>query len=261
MSQQTLTNHFSTNTSFFAQFALASYGLLAYLVGVAGLSTIILAYAGLIPFGLLQVTDNPWLAGAINVGLLVLFALQHSVMARPAFKAWLNRYLPEATQRSHFVWTSGVVSAILVFCWQPLSGSIWQFSGNAAWALWAVFGFGWAYLLAATFAINHFDLFGLRQVWFAMQNTPYQPVPFKEHWMYRYSRHPIMLGVLIGIWALPAMSASHFMMSIGLSVYIAIGLYFEERDLIAVWGQHYKDYRQRVGLLWTLPAPSLTSTR
>lgn len=253
MSQQALTTHFTSNDSFARQFALASYSLLAYLVGVAGLSTIILAYAGLIPLGLLTVTSNPWLAGAINIALLVLFALQHSIMARPAFKNWLNRYLPEATQRSHFVWTSGVVSAILVVCWQPLAGEIWQFEGYAAWAIWAVFGFGWAYLLAATFAINHFDLFGLRQAWFAIQGTAYQPVAFKEHWMYRYSRHPIMLGVLIGIWALPSMSASLLMMSIGLTVYIAIGLYFEERDLIKLWGKQYLDYRNRVGLLWTLP--------
>lgn len=252
MSQQSLTNNISTNTSFSRQLALASYSLLAYLIGVAGLSAIILAYAGLIPLGLLTVTDSPWLAGGINIGLLVLFAVQHSVMARPAFKQWLNRYLPEATQRSHFVWTSGVVSALLVFCWQPLTGHIWQLEGIAAGVMWAIFSLGWAYLLAATFAINHFDLFGLRQVWFAIKNTPYQPVPFKEHWMYRYSRHPIMLGVLIGIWALPTMNASLLMMSIGLTVYIAIGLYFEERDLIQCWGKQYLDYRNRVGLLWTL---------
>lgn len=255
MSQYTPAIYATPTHSFLRTFTLASYSLLSYLVGVAGLSTIILAYAGLIPLGLLQVTDNPWAAIAINCALLIVFALQHSVMARPAFKHWLNQCLPEATQRSHFVWTSGVVSAILVFCWQPITGQIWQVEGQAAWVVWAIFGFGWAYLLAATFAINHFDLFGLRQVWFAIKHEPYQPVAFKEHWMYRYSRHPIMLGVLIGIWALPSMDASLLMMSVGLTAYIAIGLYFEERDLIKVWGQQYRDYQQRVGLLWTLRQP------
>ncbi len=231
--------------------ALLGYGALSYLVGVAGLSTIIFAYAGLIPLGLIPLTNETSGAIAINIALLLLFGLQHSIMARPKFKNWLNQFLPESTQRSHFVWTSGVVSAILVAFWQPIEGQLWQVEGGVAWSLWVVFGFGWAYLLAATFAINHFDLFGLRQVWLAAQNKPYEQVPFKERWMYRFSRHPIMLGVLIGIWALPSMSASLFMMSVGLTLYIAIGLYFEERDLIRAWGDRYRDYKNRVGLLFT----------
>jgi uncharacterized membrane protein len=115
--------------------------------------------------------------------------------------------------------------------------------------LWLGFGFGWAYLLAASFAINHWDLFGLRQVWLAAMGLEYTPVAFKEHWMYRYSRHPIMLGVLIGIWCLPTMSASMLMLSIGLTVYMVIGVYFEERDLVRQWGQSYVEYKKRVGAL------------
>ncbi len=230
---------------------LLGYGILSYLVGVGGLSAIIFAYAGVIPLGLVPLTDHISGALSINVALLLIFGLQHSIMARPKFKNWLNQFLPESTQRSHFVWTSGVVSAILVLLWQPIEGQLWHVEGGLAWSLWAVFSFGWGYLLAATFAINHFDLFGLRQVWFAAQNKPYESVPFKEHWMYRYSRHPIMLGVLIGIWVLPSMSASLFVMSVGLTIYIAIGLYFEERDLIRTWGGRYREYKSRVGLLFT----------
>ncbi len=238
-------------SEFIKPIALLGYGLLSYLVGVAGLSAIIVAYAGFIPLGFVSFTNTTSIAVSINIALLFMFGLQHSIMARPKFKNWINQYLPESTQRSHFVWTSGVVSVLLVIFWQPIEGQVWQVEEDLAWLLWAAFGFGWAYLLAATFAINHFDLFGLRQVWFAAQNKPYEQVPFKEHWMYRYSRHPIMLGVLIGIWAIPSMSTSLFMMSIGLTLYIVIGLYFEERDLVRIWGDRYRDYKNRVGLLFT----------
>jgi len=111
---------------------------------------------------------------------------------------------------------------------------------------------GWAYLLAASFAINHFDLFGLRQAWYASRNEDCPDLAFKEHWMYRYSRHPIMLGVLIGIWFPAHMDGSRLMLSIGLSLYMLIGIYFEERDLVRQWGAQYEDYKKRVGALWTL---------
>ena len=131
---------------------------------------------------------------------------------------------------------------------------MWRAQGVLHWILLAVGLTGWAYLFAATFAINHWDLFGLRQSWFAAKNRTYEQVPFKEHWMYRYSRHPIMLGVLLGIWMIPAMSVSQCLLSSGLTLYGIIGVYFEERDLIRQWGQGYLNYRRRVGALFTLPS-------
>ena len=231
---------------------IMAYAIGAYFIGVAGLGAIILAMADLLPLGhVLVFTESTAGAISINILLLLAFALQHSIMARPAYKAWSARYLPQSMDRANFVLASGAASLLLVAGWQPLDSRIWVSEGLSQFALWGLFGFGWAYLLAATFAINHFDLFGLRQAWFALHGEEYQPVPFKENWMYRYSRHPIMLGALIGIWCLPAMNGSQLMLAIGMSVYIAIGLYFEERDLVRQWGQHYEAYRQRVGALWT----------
>lgn len=223
------------------------YSVLAYNLGVAGLGILILAMAGLIPLGGVVVfTNSPGLAVSINLLLLALFGVQHSVMARPAFKRRFRRSFAHALERSTFVWASGLAMALCVLFWQPLQGVVWQSEGILRIVLWAGFAFGWAYLLAATFAINHFDLFGLRQAWLEARGKTYAEVAFKEHWMYRYSRHPIMLGALLGVWCVPTMTASMLMLSLGLTLYIAIGLYFEERDLIRQWGQSYLNYKHRV---------------
>lgn len=233
--------------------AVMTYGISAYSLGVAGLSVLIFAVAGIIPFGLLGVvSDSPFISALLNIGLLTLFGLQHSVMARQSFKDKLYQVIPRALERSTFVWTSGAVLAFITLAWQPLPGYLWQSTGTLNTVLWAGFAFGWTYLLAATFAINHWDLFGLRQTWLASNNIEYSQVAFKEHWMYRYSRHPIMLGVLIGVWCVPAMSWSTFSLSAGLTLYIFVGLYFEERDLIRQWGREYREYQQRVRALLPL---------
>lgn len=228
------------------------YSTCCYALGVAGLASFILAMAGLLPLGLFAVSESIWLASLINIVLLLLFGLQHSVMARKSFKQKFNALFPQAVERSTFVLASGLVLALTVVAWQPLPGEVWHSSGTLNILLWAGFAFGWVYLLAATFAINHFDLFGLRQAWLAAIGKPYTQVAFKEHWMYRYSRHPIMLGVIIGTWCVPHMTASMLMLAVGMTLYIAVGVYFEERDLIKQWGQRYLDYRQQVGALITL---------
>ena len=117
--------------------------------------------------------------------------------------------------------------------------------------MWVGFAFGWSYLLAASFAINHFDLFGLRQVWLEAMNRPYEAPEFKQNWMYRFSRHPIMLGALIGMWCVPDMTASKFLLTLLMTIYVFIGVGFEERDLIRAWGNTYKDYKKRVGMFVT----------
>jgi len=251
---RTATNSSAIEAGFTRSVALVAYSLVSYLVGVAGLSLLILETAGLVPLGVFHLADGPLMAVVIDVGLLLLFGVQHSVMARASFKKRLQRILPAALERSTFVWTSGVALGAAVLFWQTIDGGvIWQTRGVASWLLLAGGAFGWIYLFAATFAINHWDLFGLRQGWLAARGQEYRDVAFKEQWMYRYSRHPIMLGALIGIWSLSTMTATQFFLSGGLTLYIAIGVYFEERDLIRQWGSSYLDYKRRVGALLSTP--------
>ncbi len=250
---RTATNSPAIDAGFARSVALLTYSLLSYLVGVAGLGLLILATVGWVPLGMFHVADSPSAAAVLDGGLLLLFGVQHSVMARASFKKRLHRILPAPLERSTFVWTSGVVLGAAVLCWQTTAGVIWRTEGFASRILSCGGVLGWIYLLAATFAINHWDLFGLRQGWLAARGQQYRNVAFKERWMYRYSRHPIMLGALIGLWSIPTMTAAQCFLSGGLTLYIVIGLYFEERDLIRQWGQSYLDYKRRVGALISWP--------
>ncbi len=233
---------------------LALYGLSSYAIGFSGLLAIIFSMAGFIPLGsMVVITDNAVLAIIINIALTLVFGLQHSIMARPKFKEFFKSVFGEASERSTFVWTSGVCAFIMVAFWQPLTGFAWQVESQTAQiVLWAGFAIGWTYLVAATFAINHWDLFGLRQVWFALQNKSYVNPEFKENWMYRFSRHPIMLGVLIGIWCVPVMTMTKLVLALCFTVYIFIGVGFEEKDLIREFGKTYIDYKKRVGMFFTV---------
>lgn len=234
-------------------FGLIAYSVVAYFIGVAGLAALVLAMAGLLPLGhMVAITESSMVAAVINVLLLAFWGVQHSIMARPAFKQWVNQHLPAAIERSNYVLASGVAMLAVVLLWQPLSGVAWHIEGALSIPFWVLFVAGWSYLLAATFAINHFDLFGLRQAWLAAHGQAYSPLPFKESWMYRYSRHPIMLGALVGLWFTPHMTATALMMALGFTVYIAVGVYFEEQDLRDSFGERYEEYRQRVGALFTL---------
>jgi len=246
-----ITINASSRTQSLKSIGLIVYGLLAYNIGVAGLGLLILAMAGVLPLGQFLLPASSTLSAvSINLALLLLFGLQHSIMARPTFKKRFEKVLPQALERSTFVLASGLVLAITVLLWQPIEGWVWQTQGLLNYCLWGAFVFAWGYLLLATFAINHWDLFGLRQVWIAARGNNYSALEFKERWMYRYSRHPIMLGALLGVWCVPAMTVSMLMLSVGLSVYIAVGLYFEERDLVSQWGQAYLDYKKRVNALF-----------
>lgn len=229
-------------------------GVAAYLTGVSGLLALILAMGGLLPLGaIMPLTDRPWAALVINALLVGLFGLQHTIMARPAFKERLTRIIPAACERSAFVFVTGIIAMLIVALWQPVGGVLWQAApGTAAIIAWSAFAFGWTYLLAATFAIDHFDLFGLRQTWLAAVGRPYTKVRFKEHWMYRISRHPIMAGAVIGFWCAPTMTMTNMTMAALFTAYVFIGIRFEERDLVGEFGQDYISYRQRVGMLFTV---------
>ncbi|MEZ5572797.1 MAG: NnrU family protein [Halioglobus sp.] len=231
------------------KFTILIYGILSYLIGVTGLVSLIACFTGYAPFGFLWGTVtlelNPWLWNSVLIGL---WGVIHSVTARPAYKRVLTKIIPESAERPTYVLLAGITSVLLVGYWQPLSGHIWQIQSDIiANAVIALALFGWTFLLASTFAINHFDLFGLRQVYLNFKGQERPPLEFTERMMYRVIRHPIQTGVLIGIWATPSMSMTQLLLSLGFTAYIAVGLWFEERDLIAEHGADYLAYRQRTG--------------
>jgi protein-S-isoprenylcysteine O-methyltransferase Ste14 len=214
--------------------AIFAYGVAAYAIGVATLLALILVMLGVVQF-----TGGP--LGALGLGaglaldllLLVAFALQHSVMARPAFKARWTRIVPAAAERSTYLLATGLFLAPLLALWQPMPSVVWSVHTPALW--WMVLGLGlsgWAYLFAASFAINHFELFGLRQVYQAFRGRSLTEVPFRERWMYGFDRHPIMTGLLVGIWATPVMTWDHLVFAAGCTLYVWIGVHFEERSLL-----------------------------
>lgn len=183
--------------------------------------------------------------------LLGLFGTQHSVMARRSFKLWWTRIVPRAVERSTFVLFTSLVLALLFWQWRPIAEPIlWNVSRPvAARLLVAIFWLGWALVLVSTFLINHFELFGLEQVFSRLTGRKTAPAQFQTPLLYRYVRHPLYLGLLLGFWSVPVMSAGHLLFSAGASVYILIGIRFEERDLVAQFGDRYRRYRQEVGML------------
>jgi len=234
------------------------FGIGSYLVGVAALVAVILASLGAYAFtgGPVHIA-NPVLAGLFNSGLLVVFAVQHSVMARAAFKERWTRIIHPSMERSAFVLATGVLLLPLVVLWQPLPHVVWSTSSTIVReTLTGIALLGWAYLFLATFAINHFELFGLQQSWRGFHGRSPAPVPFREHWMYRFDRHPIMTGLLVGLWAAPEMTLGRLLFAAGFSAYIVIGVHFEERALRRQWGETYKSYSRRVpALVPTVSSP------
>ncbi|WP_158675227.1 methyltransferase family protein [Thiohalobacter thiocyanaticus] len=227
------------------------YSLIAYAAGMAAIAWLVASLAGLVPLGTAPLELHSTAGAlALNTILVLLFGLQHSVMARRHFKAWWTRVVPPPAERSTYVLASALALGLVIWLWQPLDAMIWSVSDPTARSvLWGLFAFGWLYLVAATYVTNHYDLFGLRQAWLHLRGREYTPVPFVRKWMYRYSRHPMMLGILIGIWATPEMSAGHLALALGLSGYIAIGVTLEERELAGHFGEPYRRYRREVGAL------------
>lgn len=188
-------------------------------------------------------------AVVVNLLLLSLFAIQHSVMARPAFKRWWAKFLPVACQRSTYVLLSSLILLLLFWQWRPIPAPVWQIDGTAAWLLIGIHWLGWLIVLTSTYMIDHFDLFGLRQAFAALRGAEMPAQSFRTPLLYKIVRHPLMLGFLLAFWATPAMTAGHLLFAIANTAYILVALQFEERDLIAEFGTTYQQYRRRVPML------------
>ena len=229
------------------------YGVAAYAACQAALLYFIGFSANLlVPRSVDVGAGAPWpQALATDLLLIVLFGVQHSVMARRGFKRWWTRVVPPVVERSTYVVATCIVLALLFWRWVPIAKPVvWQVDQPAGVALlWTLFGLGWLTTLVSTFLLNHFELFGLQQVFARLTGRRPAEGQFRTPLLYRYVRHPLYLGLLLGLWCVPVMTAGRLLFAAGLSLYILIGIAFEERDLLLQFGERYRRYREQVGML------------
>jgi protein-S-isoprenylcysteine O-methyltransferase Ste14 len=231
------------------------YGVASYVIFLV---TFLYAIAFVGGFAVPTRLDGPAVAPiatalAVNCLVLTLFAVQHSVMARRWFKERWTRIVSPIIERSTYVLFASLALMLVFWQWRPIGIQIWSVDNAAAQvALWALFATGWATVLTVTFLINHFDLFGLRQVWLALLGKPYTKITFRTPLPYRFVRHPLYFGFLLGFWMTPTMTLAHLVFAVATTAYIILAIQFEERDLITEHGPAYEEYRTRVPML--LPA-------
>jgi protein-S-isoprenylcysteine O-methyltransferase Ste14 len=227
------------------------YGVLMYGVFLATFTYAICFVGNIaVPKTIDSGAESPLLlAVAINALLLVAFAIQHSVMARQGFKRVWTQVVPRQLERSTYVLAASLVLMLLLWQWRPIPQTVWELHGAAATVLSVTFWLGWAILLTSTFLINHFELFGLKQVWTYLRQNEHTETKFRTPSLYKVVRHPLYLGFVIAFWSAPRMSLGHLIFAIATTGYILLGIYFEERDLVKAHGEAYRKYRERVPML------------
>ena len=240
------------------------YGVVTYALFL-GVILYAIAFVGDLP---VPKTIDTGATGPLGTGLIIdtmllgLFALQHSVMARPAFKRWWTRYVPQPVERTTYVLLASLIMIALFWYWRPIPEPIWIIENPVAVAaLTALFWFGWGLVFLSTFLINHFELFGLRQVYARLRGRSLPEPVFRTPFLYKRIRHPLYLGFLIAFWATPSMTAGHLLFAIVTTGYIFLGIYLEERDLIGLFGDQYRRYRGQVSMLIPLPARKFVPDR
>lgn len=185
----------------------------------------------------------------VDVILVLLFGVSHSVMARPAFKERLTKFIPPSAERSTFVLVASIVFAILFWLWRPINSLVWNCTPPSSWLLFGISMVGWVIVFWSTFLIDHFDLFGLRQVWLNYRGVEYSARPFIVRGLYKYVRHPLMLGFLIAFWFTPTMSLG-LLFAISMTIYIFVGVFYEERDLAQFLGESYSRYKEQTSMIF-----------
>lgn len=229
------------------------YAAVAYAIFLA-VFLYLIAFTGNLPGVPLTVDRGPEsplaLALPVNLALIALFGLQHSVMARPAFKAGWTRLVPQPIERATFVMMTNLVLVLLFLGWHPMTAPVWTVESSAGAAiLWGLFGLGWAIVLVSTFLINHFELFGLQQAWFAFRSRSDAEPVLHQPFFYRLVRHPLYAGFFLAFWATPAMTAGHLLLAVGMSAYMLTAIRLEERNLVDTFGADYLAYRETTPML------------
>lgn len=236
----------------FMRWAGLLYGVLAFIM-TFGFFTHYVIFLGNLPK-----ISEPWLsptvdtgssitpiaAALVDLGLVALFGLQHSLMARTEFKAWWTRTVPKGLERSTYVMAASIVGFIMVIFWQPIPIVIWDVSGAIESVFWSLFGLGWLLLLASGISFNIFELLGVRQAWNWYQGRPTPPLTLKTHWLYDWMKHPMYAGFLLGVWMTPFMTVGHALMASAFTLYILIAMRYEERDLSRNFGEAYETWRE-----------------
>jgi methanethiol S-methyltransferase len=237
---------------------ILAYGIVAYATFLCTILYMI-GFVGsvIVPKNIDMGIQSPLLeAVLIDLALVLLFGVSHSVMARPAFKEQLTKFIPHSAERSTFVLVANIAFAILYWQWRPINTVIWSSSPPVSWLLFGVSMVGWVIVFWSTFLIDHFDLFGLRQVWLNFRDVEYTQRPFVLRGLYKFVRHPLMLGFLLAFWFAPTMTAGHLLFAIAMTVYILIGIYHEERDLAKMLGEDYLRYKEQTPMIFPIKWPS-----